>query len=59
MKQWMGQTGNERRNKKLREEKWNKNTMVPNLWKCNQSYSERELYSNKGLPQEARKISNK
>jgi len=34
----------------------NENTMVQNLWGCKSS-SKREVYSNTGLPHEARKIS--
>ena len=35
----------------------NGNTMVQNLWANSNSYSQREVYSNTGLHQDARKIS--
>ena len=59
MKQWMGQPGNKRRSKKVHgsQWKWNHNGSKP--LGCSKNGSKREVYSNTGLPQETRKISNK
>ena len=59
LKEWIGQPGNQRRNKKIYGSKWRwKHVGLKLLW-CSKSGSKREVCSNTGLPQEARKISNK
>ena len=58
-KQWTGQTGNQKRNKKVHGNKckWKHNS--PRHLGCSKKNSKREVYSNIGLTQEAGKISNK
>ena len=45
--------------KKHLETNDNENTMIQNLWGAAKACSNREVYSNKILPQETRNISNK
>ena len=54
----MDQPGNQRRNKKYMEKNENENNGSKSL-RCSKSSSKREGFSNTGLPQEARNISNK
>ena len=55
----MGQWRSQRGNQKITWDKlkWKHNT--PKSMECSKSSSKREVYSNTGLPQETRKISNK
>ena len=48
---------NQRENKKIPGDKWKYND--PKSMVCSKSSSQREVYSDIGLPQELRKISNK
>ena len=57
-KEWMGQPGNQRRNKKYMETNENENN-GPKPLGCNKSSSKKKVYSNIDLPWEARKTSNK
>ena len=50
-KQWMGQPGNKRRNKKVHGNKWKYNGSKP-LNKIQQKQIKRQGYSNTGLAQE-------
>ena len=58
-KQPMDHWRNQRGNKKLPRDKWKQMNSDPKPRGCSKSSSKREIYSNKILPQEARKISNK
>ena len=57
-KEQMGQRSNQRGNQKisLNNQNWKQNT--PKSMGCSKSSSKKELHSDKGLPQETRKISN-
>ena len=57
IKQSMGQQRNQRKNKKYLETNENGNTAYQNLWDTAKSSSKRKVYSNKGLLQRTRKIS--
>ena len=55
MRQWRNQGGNQ----KIFWDKWKWKHNFPKSMKCNKRTSEREVYSDTGLPQETWKISNK
>ena len=57
IKQWVGQSRNQRQNKKVHVNKWKRNG--PKSLGCSKSCSKREIYSNIGLLQKAIKTSHK
>ena len=58
LKKRMNQPSNQRRNQKVHENKWKWKDDGSKPWGCSRSCFKREIYSNTGPPQEARKISN-
>ena len=59
MEQPVGQRRNHKRNKKIPKTSENGNKTHQNLWNTAKSSSKKEVYSNKHLPQDMRKITNK
>ena len=57
--QLLGQWRNQKRNKKVPEDKFKWKYAIPKSMWCSKNNSKREVYSNTGLPQEIRKISKK
>ena len=57
-KQPMNHWRNQRGNQKLPRDKWKWKHDDPRPMGCRKSSSKREIYSDTGLPQETRKISN-
>ena len=55
----MGQWWIQKRNQTKRWDKWKWNQQLTKSMGCSKSSSKREVYSDTGLPQETRKISNK
>ena len=58
-KQLLGQQRNQRRKQKFSEDKWKWKYHIPNSVGCIKSDTKREVYSNTGIYQDTRKISNK
>ena len=54
----MGWWGNQRRNQKILWDNWKEKHNFPKSMGQNKSSSKREVYSDIGIPQETRKISN-
>ena len=53
--QWRNQRGNQ----KIHQDKWKWKENFPKFMRCRKSSSKRDVYSDTGLPQETRKLSNK